>query len=127
MSFRDNALRSLTSCSSHTLLIGGKVTIFADMLHTLTGTLDVFPGFVRVIILGLAVTFGKCPAFLLSVMADSSILIENGILGFTSICRMLAGFKVFFQADFLAVVFVVFCHFPKSVLVHIRIKARFVP
>ena len=86
--------------------------------------LDVFPGFVRVTILRLAVTFGKCPATLFSVMADSNIWVENGIIGFTSICRMLARFKVFFQADFLTVVFVVFCSFPKCVLVHIRIKGE---
>ena len=29
------------------------------------------------------------------------------------------------RADLLAVVFVVFCHFPKCVLVHIRIKGEF--
>ena len=69
--FRGNDLRSLTSCSSHMLLLGGKVTIFADMLQSLTCTLDVLPGFDSVTILGLAVTFGKCPASVLSVMADS--------------------------------------------------------
>ena len=45
-------------------------------------------------------------------MADSYIWIESGIIWFTSICCMLPRFKVFFQADFLAVVFVAFCHFP---------------
>ena len=28
------------------------------------------------------------------------------------------------RADLLAVVFVVFCHFPKSIVVHIRIKRK---
>ena len=32
--------------------------------------------------------------------------------------------KCWERADFLAVVYVVFCHFPKCVLVHIRIKGE---
>ena len=31
------------------------------------------------------------------------------------------------MADLLAIMFVVFCYFPKCVLVHIRIKGRLVP
>ena len=33
MLFRGNGLRSLTSCSSHMLLLGGKVAILADMMQ----------------------------------------------------------------------------------------------
>ena len=68
------------------LLLGGKVTIFADMLQSLTGTHDVLPGFDSVTILGLAVTFGKCPASVLSVMADSQFwdLLTKPVTSLTS-------------------------------------------
>ena len=50
------------------------------MLQSLTGILDVLPGFDSLTIRGLSVTFGKCPASVLSVMADAQVwdlLIKN--------------------------------------------------
>ena len=42
------------------LRFDGNATILADMLNALTCTVDVFPRFVRVTILGIAATFGQC-------------------------------------------------------------------
>ena len=52
-------------------ILGCKVTISADMLQNLIGTLDVLPGFDSVTIFGLAVIFGKCPPSVVSVKADT--------------------------------------------------------
>ena len=58
--FSGKDVNSFISLISHMLLFEGNATIFTDMLHALTCTIDVFPRFVRVTILGIEATFGQC-------------------------------------------------------------------
>ena len=68
----DGDRRTLTSWRSHKFAFGGIVATLAEMLQSLTGTLDVFPGLSNLTTLGQTATFGSDPLSICSLMADST-------------------------------------------------------